>query len=79
MAFTPTSHDLAAIQTYREVLQSASTTSPEYIWTIDERLKTLYKKEQKLTHKTKRYAEQLRYVLCEVEPKTCPFVIDQSL
>jgi hypothetical protein len=78
MAFTPTNHDLQTIEKYRAIIETSYQTNPSSIRTIDERLKTLYKKSL-IDEKNKRYAEQLRYILCQTEPLTCPLIVTQSL
>jgi hypothetical protein len=77
MAFTPTNQDLQTIEQYRHVLEQTYKTNKEKIRVIDERLKTVNKK--RLDIKTSRYTEQLRFILCDIEPLTCPLVIEQSL
>lgn len=79
IAFSPTNHDITTIQTYRSTLESVYQTEPEKLWVIDERIKNLSKKRNTLSEKEKRYAEQIRFILCDVNPKTCPLVIEQPL
>jgi hypothetical protein len=78
MAFTPSTIDVETIEKYRAVIETSYHTNNESIRIIDERIKTL-NKNPKLDSKTKRYTEQLGYILCDIEPLTCPLIVTQPL
>ena len=77
MVFTPTNQDYQTIAQYRSVLEQTHLYNKEKIRVLDERLKTLNKKTR--NPKTLRYSDQVRLILCDIEPLTCPLVINQPL